>query len=116
MPLLRNFYLRPLQYDATSFPEDLVLMETSDRSNFQGRYGPRHPWTGAAASAAGDSYRAALPVRFKQEAKNLASPPGWSQAEIETNSKQMGNLCKEAGDITSASKTGLKPSAPPWLR
>ena len=25
----------------------------------------------------------------------------------------MGNLCKEAGDITSASKTRLKPSAPP---
>jgi hypothetical protein len=73
-----------VRYDAASFPEDLVLMETGDRSNFQSRYMLHHPWTGAAACAAGDSYRAALPVRFKQEAKNLASLTGWSQAEIET--------------------------------
>jgi hypothetical protein len=73
-----------LRYDAASFPEDLALMETPDRSNFQGRYVMRHPWSGAAACAAGDRYRAALPARFKQEAKNLASLTGWSQAEIET--------------------------------
>src|SRR5262249_407915 len=64
--------------------EDLVLMETPDHSNFQSRYVLRRPWPGAAAGAAGERCRAALPVRFKQEAKNLAGLTGWSQAEIET--------------------------------
>jgi len=81
-----NAYVRRihLRYDAASFPEDLVLMETPDRSNFQGRYVLRHPWSGGAACAAGERYRAGLPVRFKQEAKNLAGLTGWSQAEIES--------------------------------
>jgi hypothetical protein len=32
-----------LRYDANSFPEDLVLLETGDRANFQGRYVLRYP-------------------------------------------------------------------------
>src|SRR5262249_26120112 len=35
-----------VRYDAKSFPEDLVFLETRDRENFQGRYIMRHPWTG----------------------------------------------------------------------
>ncbi len=73
-----------LRYDATSFPEDLVLMETSDRSNFQGRYVLRHPWAGGSRCAAGDSYLDSLPARFRREAENLAGLTGWSQAEIQT--------------------------------
>ena len=37
-----------VRYDAETFPEDLVFLETSDRTNFQGRYILRHPWTGEA--------------------------------------------------------------------
>jgi hypothetical protein len=73
-----------LRYDATSFPEDLVLMETSDRTPFQGRYVLHHPWPGTAACAAGESYRAVLPARFEKEAANVAGLTGWPQAEIET--------------------------------
>ena len=34
-----------VRYDAEHFPEDLVFQETGDRTNFQGRYVMRHPWT-----------------------------------------------------------------------
>src|SRR6185295_13721319 len=38
-----------VRYDNAHFPEDLVFQETADRSNFQGRYVLRHPWTGKAS-------------------------------------------------------------------
>src|ERR1700736_1619014 len=40
-----------VRYDAKSFPEDLALMETGERTNFQGRYILRHPWQGKASCA-----------------------------------------------------------------
>ena len=52
----RDGGLRPrlhLRYDGQHFPEDLVFQETGDRSNFQGRYVLRHPWTGKADCPAG---------------------------------------------------------------
>ena len=80
-----NAYVTRLhvRYDAKSFPEDLTLMETGDRSNFQGRYVLHHPWTGAASCDAGDRYRVSLPARFRQEARNLAGLTGWSRTDIE---------------------------------
>jgi len=80
-----NAYVTRLhvRYDAKSFPEDLALMETADRTNFQGRYVLHHPWQGKAACDAGEKYRASLAARFKQEARNLAGLTGWPQAEIE---------------------------------
>jgi hypothetical protein len=81
-----NAYVtRPhVRYDAKSFPEDLALMETADRSNFQGRYVLRHPWQGKPSCDAGEKYRASLPARFKQEANNLANLTGWSLSDITT--------------------------------
>jgi hypothetical protein len=79
-----------VRYDAKSFPEDLALAETRDRSNFQGRYVLRHPWTGAAACAAGEKYRAALPARFRQEATTLAELTGWKLADIEARMDRTG--------------------------
>jgi hypothetical protein len=80
-----NAYVTRLhvRYDAQSFPEDLVLMETGDRSNFQGRYVLRHPWRGPASCPAADKYREQLAVRFKQEARNLSELTGWQQSDIE---------------------------------
>jgi hypothetical protein len=72
-----------VRYDATSFPEDLNFVETSDRGNFQGRYIMHHPAPVRTSCAAGDAYRAALPARFRQEAKILADATGWSQKDIE---------------------------------
>jgi hypothetical protein len=73
-----------LRYDANSFPEDLVLMETGERTNFQVRYVLRYPWPGEPKCSNGDKYLASLPARFRREAENLAGLTGWSRAEIET--------------------------------
>ena len=72
-----------VRYDDKTFPEDLVLLETKDRSNFQGRYVLRHPWKGKMSCPAGEQYRASLQPRFKKEAENLSNLTGWSQREIE---------------------------------
>jgi hypothetical protein len=82
-----------VRYDSSHFPEDLVFQETSDRSNFQGRYVLRHPWTGtgSASESAGPSaaacpeaaaYRSALGLRQEREAQRLASLTGWDLAGI----------------------------------
>ncbi len=71
-----------LRYDRAHFPEDLVFQETGDRTNFQGRYVLRHPWTGEAKCEAGKQYLAALPERHRTEAKTLADLTGWDVADI----------------------------------
>jgi hypothetical protein len=71
-----------VRYDAKTFPEDIVLMETKDRSNFQGRYVQHHPWQGPSACAAATSYRSELPARFAAEAKNLENLTGWNRTDI----------------------------------
>ncbi len=50
-----------LRYDNAHFPEDLVFQETGDRTNFQGRYVLRHPWTGEAKCDAAKEYLASCP-------------------------------------------------------
>jgi hypothetical protein len=79
-----NVYVTRLhvRYDAKTFPEDVVLLETRDRSNFQGRYVQHHPWRGPAVCEAANTYRQSLPVRFAQEAKNLEDLTGWSRTDI----------------------------------
>jgi hypothetical protein len=87
-----NAYVTRLhvRYDATSFPEDLVFMETRDRENFQGRYVLRHPWTGTASCPAAERYRESLKARNQQQADNLASITGWSSQEIATRMERTG--------------------------
>ena len=69
------------RYDAAHFPEDLVFQETPDRSNFQGRYVLRHPFTGALTCAA-DGYVRELAERREREATNLARLTGWPIEQI----------------------------------
>jgi hypothetical protein len=71
-----------VRYDAAHFPEDLIFQETADRSNFQGRYILRHPFTGPAACQAGEAYRKSLGPRFEREASTLAQLTGWDIAAI----------------------------------
>lgn len=80
----QNVFLTRLhvRYDGAHFPEDLVFQETGDRTNFQGRYILRHPWTGKDRCAEADAYRRELPRRFEREASNLASLTGWDMAKI----------------------------------
>lgn len=71
-----------LRYEDETFPEDLFFQETSDRTNFQGRYVLRHPWDGQDECDAAKKYRKDLPHRREQEAKNLASLTDWDINEI----------------------------------
>jgi hypothetical protein len=79
-----NVYVTRLhvRYDANTFPEDVVLLETRDRSNFQGRYVQHHPWLGTSSCEAATAYRQALPARFAREAGNLEELTGWSHADV----------------------------------
>jgi len=88
----QNAYVTRLhvRYDAQSFPEDLVFMETRDRENFQGRYILRHPWTKAATCPAAENYRAALATRSKEQAATLARLTGWSPQAISDRMQQSG--------------------------
>ena len=71
-----------LRYDNAHFPEDLVFQETGDRTNFQGRYVLRHPWTGEAKCEAVKTYLATLPERQRTDAQTLAGLTGWKLADI----------------------------------
>src|SRR5262245_16653758 len=74
-----------VRYDNAHFPEDLVFQETSDRSNFQGRYVLRHEWKGeASACDAARRYVSDLPQRREREAQTLASLTGWDLSDIRT--------------------------------
>ena len=79
-----------VRYDAKTFPEDIVFMETKDRTNFQGRYVQHHPWQGQATCEAAKTYRGELPARFVQEAKNLENLTGWTRKDIEARMQQTG--------------------------
>ena len=67
-----------VRYDRAHFPEDLVFQETADRSNFQGRYVLRHPWTGDASCEAATTYRRSVAERRELEVQRLADLTGWT--------------------------------------
>jgi hypothetical protein len=71
-----------LRYDAKTFPEDLVFQETGDRSNYQGRYVLRHPWTGTTDCPAAKNYFEGLNKRRKTEAETLAKLTAWKLDHI----------------------------------
>jgi hypothetical protein len=79
-----------VRYDAERFPEDLMLQETANKENFQGRYVLQHPWRGEANCKAGDNYFEGLPDRFSREAETLADLTGWDQAAIKTKMAETG--------------------------
>lgn len=79
-----------VSYDAAHFPEDLMFKETGDRTNFQGRYIMRHPYTGDAQCDAADEYRASLRDRYEKEAQGLANLTGWDIEKIRTKMKENG--------------------------
>jgi len=84
MPFVTRLHLR---YDAAHFPEDLVFQQTADRSNFQGRYILRHPWTGTEDCPAAQEYRKSLRGRREKEATTLAALTGWDLADIRSRMK-----------------------------
>jgi hypothetical protein len=79
-----------VRYDRAHFPEDLMLQETADRANFQGRFVLRHPYAGPARCAAGEQYRERLPHQFAEQAETLARLTGWDLATIRQRMAQTG--------------------------
>ncbi|MDH3601788.1 MAG: DUF2330 domain-containing protein [Candidatus Tectomicrobia bacterium] len=72
-----------VRYTAENFPNDFQFRETTDRTNFQGRYILRHPWKGnRAACSEAEQYFADLPKRFESEAANLSKLTGWELSTI----------------------------------
>jgi hypothetical protein len=86
-----------IRYDAEHFPEDLVLQETADRTNFQGRYVLRHPWNGNDECPANEEYRRELARRRELEAQRLADLTGWGIADIRTQMNLPGEPPKGPG-------------------
>jgi hypothetical protein len=66
-----------VRYDRAHFPEDLVLQQTGDRSNFQGRFVVRHAWKGDDDCPGVADYRKELRQRRAREAETLADLTGW---------------------------------------
>jgi len=93
----RDVFLTRLhvRYDATHFPEDLVFQETADRTNFQGRYVLRHPWTGTESCEAASRYRTELARRQEEEIRALSQLTGWPIAEIRTKVPVVGDPASE---------------------
>jgi hypothetical protein len=90
----QNVFLTRLhaRYDNAHFPDDLVLQQTADRENFQGRYVLRHPWTGGEYRSAAEQYRLDLRQRNEREAQTLASLTGW---DVQSIRKRMPGLTGE---------------------
>lgn len=71
-----------LRYTADTFPDDLRLQVTGDRTNLQGRYVIRYPWTGKTDCPQGAAYREQLAQRNGRDASTLANLTGWPLADV----------------------------------
>jgi len=96
LPYVTRLHLR---YDAAHFPEDLVFQQTADRSNFQGRYILRHPWTGADDCPAAQQYRRSLRERREKQATSLAALTGWDLADIRSRMRVRGDWSSETDAV-----------------
>jgi hypothetical protein len=102
IPAARDVFVTRMhiRYDAERFPEDLVLQETGDRANFQGRYVLRHPWTGKDECPATEEYRRQLTQRHERDAQQLADLTGWDIADIRTQMNLRGTVPHGSGGKT----------------
>ncbi len=94
-----------LRYSRATFPEDLMLQETSDEESFQTRFVLRHPFAGAVDCQKGQEYRNSLVERWDGEAKNLATLTGWSLPKIKTEMRRNG--AKPTADSGQPASSGL---------
>lgn len=67
-----------VRYARSTFPQDLMFLNTPDQSNFQGRYVIRHAATGSLDCEQGKRYKAELRMRRQKELQELAALTGWS--------------------------------------
>lgn len=109
--MARNAFVTRLhvRYNATTFPEDLELMNTNDRSNYQGRYVMRHEWKGEAECEGITAYNNQLVERWDREAETLAKLTGWRVSDIKRDMKANGQHRSHLKDYVDPDKT-------PWWR
>ena len=95
-PVAQDVFVTRLhvRYDAEHFPEDLMFQETGDRSNFQGRYVIRHPFTGEASCDVSE-YEQQVQDRQEREAQQLANLTGWDIDEIRERIPALADLRPE---------------------
>ncbi len=90
-PQGQSFFTRlHVRYTRATFPEDLMLQETSDTQTFQGRYVLRHPFRGEPKCKAAQAYRKQLVERWDKEAENLSQLTGWNEDKIRTRMRLEG--------------------------
>ena len=87
------------RYDREHFPQDLVLQETGDLTNFQGRFVIRHPWKGRDDCPAVTAYRQQLRDRRAREARTLADLTGWSLEKIRSQMAVNGDWSAPGEDL-----------------
>jgi hypothetical protein len=78
-----------VRYSRKTFPEDLMLQETSDTQTFQGRYVLRHPFTGEMKCPQAQEYRKQLVQRWDKEAENLSTLTGWNEDKIRNKMRSL---------------------------
>jgi hypothetical protein len=75
-----------VRYARDKFPEDLMFQETSNQTQFQGRYILRHPFTGKLDCEAGRDYQRSLIQRAQTQSQTLAQLTGWDIEDIRRQS------------------------------
>ena len=74
----RVFFTRlHVRYNRSTFPQDLVFHETSNKNHFQGRYIMNHPATGSFDCEQGKPYLKKLIKRRKAELAEMKALAGW---------------------------------------
>jgi hypothetical protein len=71
-----------IRYEGSHFPEDLLLQETRDATNWQARYVLHHPYPGLAECDAMDGYWKGVWDRRRSEARNYAELTGTPLEEV----------------------------------
>jgi hypothetical protein len=82
-----------VRYTAETFPEDLMLTETSDQENFQTRYVLRNAYEGPMNCPEAAAYRQELQERRESEARQLTELTGWPLAQ----SRRQAGLAEDGG-------------------
>lgn len=77
-----------VRYTRDKFPEDLTFQETTNQTQFQGRYILRHPATGDLNCDAGREYRRTLVTRAASQAQTLSDLTGWNLQDIQRQTRE----------------------------
>lgn len=84
-----------VRYSRDKFPQDLMLMETYNRENFQGRYIITHPAKGELSCSAGQDYLYNLQMKRNKELQELAALTGWDVSKYGYYANEYNDLIKQ---------------------